>query len=257
VVFFFYSEKEDEKMDGIIKVENLSKTYGEYKAVDNLSLSVKKGTVFGLLGANGAGKSTTIECMLGTKALDSGLVSILGLNPIKYRKKLFQKVGVQFQEANYQENIRVNELCEMTASLYKNPTDYKDLLKRFGIADKSKALVKELSGGQKQRLFIILALIPNPEVVFLDELTTGLDARARRDVWQILSRLKEEGLTILLTSHFMDEIEALCDTICILKKGSTVFYGTVMEAIEKSPHDKFEDAYLWYTDEEVVEYENL
>jgi len=239
-------------MDDVIRVENLSKSYREVKAVDNLSFSVRKGTVFGLLGANGAGKSTAIECILGTKTLDNGTVSVLGSDPKENRKELFQKVGVQFQEANYQENIRVGELCEVTASLYKKPGDYNMLLIRFGIAEKSKTLVKELSGGQKQRLFIILALIPNPEVVFLDELTTGLDARIRRDVWRILSKLKEQGLTILLTSHYMDEVEALCDTICILKKGKTVFYGTVEETVEKSPHNKFEDAYLWYTDEEVI-----
>ena len=244
-------------MDDIIKVENLSKSYGQLKAVTNLSFTVKKGTTFGLLGANGAGKSTTIECILGTKAMDSGTVSILGLNPNTNRKELFQTVGVQFQEANYQENIRVGELCEVTSSLYNNPINYSILLNKFDIADKSKTLVKELSGGQKQRLFIILALIPNPKVVFLDELTTGLDARARRDVWQILTELKEQGLTILLTSHFMDEVEVLCDEICILKKGNAVFYGTVKEAIEKSTLDKFEDAYLWYTDEEAVENENI
>lgn len=244
-------------MHDIIKVENLSKSYGQLKAVTNLSFNVKKGTVFGLLGANGAGKSTTIECILGTKPMGSGTVSILGSNPKANRKELFQKVGVQFQEANYQENIRVGELCEVTSSLYKNATDYRTLLKKFGIADKSKTLVKELSGGQKQRLFIILALIPNPEVVFLDELTTGLDARARRDVWQILKELKGQGLTILLTSHFMDEVEKLCDEICILKKGNSVFYGTVEDAIAVSPYDKFEEAYLWYTDEEVSENENI
>ncbi|MHB1365005.1 MAG: ABC transporter ATP-binding protein [Eubacteriales bacterium] len=239
-------------MDDVIRVKNLSKSNREIKAVDNLSFSVRKGTVFGLLGANGAGKSTAIECILGTKTLDSGTVSVLGSDPTKNRKELFQKVGVQFQEANYQENIRVGELCEVTASLYKKPGDYKMLLTQFGIAKKSKTPVKELSGGQKQRLFIILALIPNPEVVFLDELTTGLDARIRRDVWRILIELKKQGLTILLTSHYMDEVEALCDTICILKKGKTVFYGTVEEAVEKSPHSKFEDAYLWYTDEEGI-----
>lgn len=244
-------------MNGIIKVENLTKAYGDLKAVKNLSFSVKKGTAFGLLGANGAGKSTTIECILGTKELDSGSVSILGLNPKNNRKELFEKVGVQFQEANYQENIRVEELCEVTTSLYKKPADYNELLSQFGIADKSKALVKELSGGQKQRLFIILALICNPDVVFLDELTTGLDARARRDVWQSLSNLKDKGLSILLTSHFMDEVEILCDTICILNKGETVFCGTVKEAIEESPYEKFEDAYLWYTDEEVRQNENI
>lgn len=243
--------------EDIILIEHLAKSYGNLKAVDDISLSVKKGTVFGLLGANGAGKSTTIECILGTKKADSGVVSVLGMNPTTNRKELFEQVGVQFQEAHYQENIKVYELCEVTASLYKSAADYKQLLKDFGIADKGGTLVKELSGGQKQRLFIVLALIPKPKVVFLDELTTGLDARARRDVWQILKRLKADGLTILLTSHFMDEVEILCDIICILKMGKPVFYGTVTEAINQSPHDKFEDAYLWYTDERSADDESL
>ena len=137
----------------------------------------------------------------------------MGMNPQKERKKLFERVGVQFQEANYQDKIKVAELCEVTASLYKTSLDYGALLKQFGLSDKLKSLVSELSGGQKQRLFIVLALIPNPEVVFLDELTTGLDTKARRDVWKSLSELKEKGITILLTSHFMDEVEALCDRI--------------------------------------------
>ncbi|PKM68362.1 MAG: ABC transporter ATP-binding protein [Firmicutes bacterium HGW-Firmicutes-2] len=244
-------------MENVIVVEQLSKSYGDLVAVKNLSLSVKPGSVFGLLGANGAGKSTTVECILGTKKPDGGSISILDLSPIHDRKTLFEKVGVQFQEAHYQESIQVGELCEVTASLYKNPTDYKNLLEQFGIADKLKAPVKELSGGQKQRLFIVLALIPNPEVVLLDELTTGLDARARRDVWQILNKLKGAGLSIFLTSHFMDEVEVLCDTICILKKGETVFYGTVSEAIKNSPYEKLEDAYLWYSDEEDNKHEDL
>ncbi len=244
-------------MEDVIKVEHLSKSYGNLKAVDDFSFSVKGGTVFGLLGANGAGKSTTIECVLGTKKADSGVVSVLGMNPITKRKELFEQVGIQFQEAHYQDNIKVSELCEVTASLYKKPADYKSLLKKFGIEDKVGILVKELSGGQKQRLFIVLALIPNPQVVFLDELTTGLDARARRDVWKILERLKAEGMTILLTSHFMDEVETLCDEVCILKMGKPVFYGSVIDAINQSPHDKFEDAYLWFTDEEVEQNESL
>jgi ABC-2 type transport system ATP-binding protein len=244
-------------MEDVIKVKHLSKSYGNQKAVDNFSFSVKRGTVFGLLGANGAGKSTTLDCVLGTKKADSGDISILGLNPITNRKELFEQVGVQFQEAHYQENIKVGELCEVTASLYKKPADYKKLLTQFGVSEKINTLVKELSGGQKQRLFIVLALIPSPQVVFLDELTTGLDARARRDVWQILARLKSDGLTILLTSHFMDEVETLCDEICILKIGKPVFYGTVPEAIIQSPYGKFEDAYLWFTDKEAAENEIL
>lgn len=244
-------------MDDVIKVEHLKKAYGNNIAISDLSFTVKKGTVFGLLGANGAGKTTAIECILGTRKPDGGKISVLGFDPKSNRKELFEQVGVQFQEANYQENIRVDELCEVTASLYKNPVDYNSLLSEFGIADKAKSLVKELSGGQKQRLFIVLALTPNPRLVFLDELTTGLDARARRDVWKSLSRLKSKGLSILLTSHFMDEVETLCDSICILNKGRTVFYGTVAEAVAKSPYDKLEDAYLWYSDEEVTQDESL
>jgi len=244
-------------MEEIIKVEHLQKSYHKLLAVNNLSLSVKRGMIFGLLGPNGAGKTTTIECILGTKKADKGQISVLGMNPIKDRKKLFQTVGVQFQETNYQEQIKVGELCEVTASLYRYAANPLDLLTKFGIGDKQKSLVKDLSGGQRQRLFIVLALIPNPQVVLLDELTTGLDVKARREVWSILSDLKKKGLTILLTSHFMDEVEALCDEICILKKGETVFYGTVLDAVKNSPHNDFEDAYLWYTDEEGQENENL
>ena len=244
-------------MDDVINLDHLTKAYGNMIAVNDLSFTLKKGSVFGLLGANGAGKTTAIECILGTRKLDGGTVSVLGLDPKANRKELFEQVGVQFQEPNYQDNIRVCELCEVTASLYRNPADYNDLLSEFGIADKAKSLVKELSGGQKQRLFIVLALIPNPRLVFLDELTTGLDARARRDVWKTLCSLKSKGLSILLTSHFMDEVETLCDSICILKKGKTVFYGTVAEAIAASPYEKLEDAYLWFTDEEVMQDESL
>ncbi|MEW9095280.1 MAG: ABC transporter ATP-binding protein [Clostridiaceae bacterium] len=240
-----------------IEVHNLYKSYGDVQVVKDVSLTVKKGEVFGLLGANGAGKSTTIECILGTKNFDGGQVSILGMNPKKERKQLFQKVGVQFQESNYQDKITVKELCEITEVLYKNPLDFNKLLEQFNLQDKVENLVSELSGGEKQRLFIILALIPNPEVVFLDELTTGLDVKARRDVWKCLLNLKKQGLTIFLTSHFMDEVEVLCDKICILKNGIIDFYGTVEEAVALSPYKKFEDAYLWFVDEEELDDESI
>ena len=231
-------------MEEVVKVESLTKAYGALPAVDHVSLSVKRGVAFGLLGANGAGKSTTIECILGTKRADSGNVSVLSLDPRKDRRRLFQQVGVQFQECDYQPEIKVSELCEETACLYKAPADWRGLCEQFGIGDKAGSPVKSLSGGERQRLFIVLALIPKPQVVFLDELTTGLDARARRDVWKILKELKDGGLTIFLTSHFMDEVETLCDEICILQKGQTVFYGTVTQAKEKSGCENFEDAYL-------------
>lgn len=240
-------------MKEVICVNGLTKSYGDKVVVDKLDLSVKSGTVFGLLGANGAGKNTTIECILGTKRADSGTVSLLGQNPGKHRRTLFQKIGVQFQEGDYQTEIKVSELCEETACLYQSPADWKDLCSRFGLGDKLGNAVKSLSGGERQRLFIILALIPNPELVFLDELTTGLDAKARRSVWKTIAELKKQGLTIFLTSHFMDEVEALCDEICILKKGSAVFYGTVEEAKQRCGCEKFEDAYLVLSDEEAEE----
>jgi ABC-2 type transport system ATP-binding protein len=240
-------------MQTAIEVKQLSKSYGNLPAIDNISLSVKSGTVFGLLGANGAGKSTTIECILGTKAADSGEVTIFGSDPKKDRKNLFQKIGVQFQECDYQPEIKVYELCEETACLYKNPADWKELCVQFGIGNKTDNSVKSLSGGERQRLFIVLALIPNPKLVFLDELTTGLDAKARRGVWKVLSDLKARGLTIFLTSHFMDEVEALCDEICILRHGKIVFYGTIEQAKEKSGCEKFEDAYLTISGEEAYE----
>jgi ABC-2 type transport system ATP-binding protein len=240
-----------------IRIDKLSKSYGSLQAVKGVSLSVNRGEVLGLLGANGAGKSTLIECILGTRKPDQGSVSILGMDPKKERRRLFERVAVQFQESSYQEKITVEELCRLTHSLYQKPRDYAELLRRFGIADKVKKQVSELSGGQKQRLFIVLALIPDPEVVFLDELTTGLDTRARKEVWKCLSELKGNGLTIILTSHFMDEVEALCDRICILKRGEMIFQGTIGEAKEKSGCNKFEDAYFWFSDEEEKDYESI
>lgn len=237
-------------MEITIEVKNLSKSYGRIKAAENLNISVNRGEAFGLLGANGAGKSTTIECILGTKKQDKGTISLLGMNPLTDRKKLFEQVGVQFQETNYQDKIKVAELCQVTAALYKTSLDYITLLEQFGLSKKFKNYVSELSGGQRQRLFLVLALIPNPKILFLDELTTGLDVKARREVWNSLVTLKEKGITIFLASHYLEEIEILCDRIMILKKGESIFEGTVKEAIALSPYEKLEDAYLWYTDEE-------
>ena len=238
-------------MSEAVWVQGLTKSYNGKTVVDHLDLSVPRGTVFGLLGANGAGKSTTIECILGTRQPDTGTVRLLGQSPNKRRSALFQRIGVQFQEGDYQQEIRVSELCEETACLYKHPADWRTLCMQLGIGDKQNTAVKSLSGGERQRLFIVLALIPQPELVFLDELTTGLDARARRSVWKKLETLKANGLTIFLTSHFMDEVEALCDEICILKKGAAVFYGTVEQAKARCGCDRFEDAYLRLSDEEA------
>lgn len=237
-------------METVIEINNLKKSYGEKIAVDNICLQIGRGMIFGLLGANGAGKSTTIECVLGTKNKDSGEIKILGMNPKQDRKKLFEKVGVQFQDCAYQALITVSELCEITACVYREALDYKELLQKFGLQGKEKAKVSSLSGGERQRLFIVLALLSNPEIVFLDELTTGLDTIARKEVWKFLLDLKKKGLTIFLTSHYMDEVEKLCDKIAILKHGKLVFCGTTMQAVEMSKQATFEDAYEWFIKED-------
>ncbi len=244
-------------MEKALVIKELTKSYGSLIAVDNLNITVEKGEIFGLLGHNGAGKTTSIECILGVKKADHGSALIFGKDPCKDRRRTFEKVGVQFQQSNYQDKIRVDEICQVTASLYKKPADWESLINTFDLTEMKRKMVAELSGGERQRLSVLLALIPNPELVFLDELTTGLDAKARRTVWKYLEGLKQQGLTIMLTSHFMDEVYTLCDRICILKKGNTIFQGFVSEAIANSPYDNLEDAYLWYSGEEEHKDENL
>ncbi|MGL5675553.1 MAG: ABC transporter ATP-binding protein [Cellulosilyticaceae bacterium] len=239
-------------MQKVIVAKSLKKTYGEKVVVDDLSFHIHKGEFFGLLGHNGAGKSTTIDCVLGVRGLDEGEVEILGMIPKEQRKKLFEKVGVQFQQSAYQDKIKVEELCEEIAILYEEAEDYHQMLEDFGLRAIKKQYVSTLSGGEKQKLSILLALIGKPEIVFLDELTIGLDTVARRSVWKQLSSLKEKGMTVFLTSHYMDEVEALCDRVCILKNGKELISGTVDEVIENSPYEDLEEAYLWYMGEECV-----
>ena len=237
-------------------VKGLAKAYGSVKAVDGLDIEIDKGEIFGLLGPNGAGKTTTIECILGVKRRDAGSVELLGMNPETDRKRVFAQVGVQFQETHFQAKIRVAEICRVYSSFYRRPADWRAMLKTFGLADMEARAVADLSGGERQRLSVVLALLPDPEVVFLDELTTGLDTKARRDVWKMLERLKKNGLTVFLTSHYMDEVEALCDSVCILRQGKPVITGAVAEVTAQSARKTFEDAYLWYSGEEAA-YESV
>lgn len=235
-----------------IEVSHLSKSYNGRKVVDDVSFTVEKGMVFGLLGHNGAGKSTSIEMMLGLKKPDQGRALVFGKEVAKHKKESFEKIGVQLQSSFYQNAIRVEEICMERMALYQKPRDYKELLEQFGLLELAKSPVNKLSGGERQRLSVALALIGNPEIVFLDELTTGLDVAARREVWKTLKDLKDRGMTIFLTTHYMEEAEKLCDKVMLLKHGKIVTEGTLEEVIQKSPYDNLEEAYLWYMDEEVT-----
>lgn len=235
-----------------VSVRNLTKSFANRVVVDDLSFDVRKGEVFALLGHNGAGKSTTIDLILGLKAPDGGSAKILGMDAAKNRKQVFERVGVQLQNTQYQPNITVEEACIEYASLYAAPADYPQLLEKFGLATLRKNFVSKLSGGERQKLSVVLALIGNPEIVFLDELTTGLDVVARREVWRTLKQLKEQGLTIFLTTHYMEEAEALCDRVCIIKSGKKVAEGTIDEVIAVSGQNNLEEAYLFFMGEEEL-----
>jgi len=221
----------------VIKVSSLVKNYGNTKAVRDISFSVSKGEIFGIVGPNGAGKTTTIECMIGLKKPSSGSITVLEINPSKQRSDLFERIGVQLQEASYQNKIKVWELCQMYSSIYKNPIDYEVLLEKLDIADKRNSYYGNLSGGQKQKISILLALLHNPEIVFLDELTTGLDPKSRRTMWEYIKKLKADGRTVILTTHYMEEAEQLCDELCIVDQGKIVAIGSVAEVIDSCSLD--------------------
>ena len=235
-----------------VSVRNLTKSFSGRRVVDALSFDVQRGEVFALLGHNGAGKSTTIDLILGLKAPEAGSARILGMDAAKNRKQVFERVGVQLQNTQYQPSITVEEACIEYASLYAAPADYPTLLAQFGLDSLRKSFVSKLSGGERQKLSVVLALIGSPEIVFLDELTTGLDVVARREVWRTLKQLKAQGLTIFLTTHYMEEAEALCDRVCIIKSGKKVAEGTIQEVIAASGQKDLEDAYLFFMGEEEL-----
>lgn len=235
-----------------VSVKNLTKSFSGRRVVDDLSFDVQKGEFFALLGHNGAGKSTAIDLILGLKAPDGGSAKILGMDAAKHRKQVFERVGVQLQNSQYQPNITVEEACIEYSSLYAAPADYPQLLEQFGLGALRKSFVSKLSGGERQKLSVVLALIGGPEIVFLDELTTGLDMVARREVWRTLKQLKEQGLTIFLTTHYMEEAEALCDRVCIIKSGKKAAEGAIDEVIAASGQKNLEEAYLFFMGEEEL-----
>jgi ABC-2 type transport system ATP-binding protein len=218
----------------VIQVSGFRKTYGRTVAVDEVSFEVNDGEIFGLIGPNGAGKTTTMECVEGLRTPDRGTISVLGLDPFRDVYKLQDRIGVQLQQAQLQKRIKVWEAVYLWASLYRRKTPDGDrLLEQLGLADKRNAWFMTLSGGQKQRLFIVLALINDPEVVFLDELTTGLDPQARRAIWELVRGIRQRGKTVFLTTHLMEEAERLCDRVAIIEHGRIIDMDTPQRLVDR------------------------
>jgi len=213
-------------LEPVVRVSGIRKSYGRVLAVDDVSFEVRPGEIFGLVGPNGAGKTTTMECLEGLRAPDRGTIGVLGLDPFRHARALKPRIGVQLQEAQLQKRITVREAVDFWAALYPSPVDAAGLLDQLGLREKRNAWFMSLSGGQKQRLFIALALINDPEVVFLDELTTGLDPQARRAIWDLVRGIRERGKTVVLTTHLMEEAERLCDRVAIIEHGRVIDVDT-------------------------------
>ena len=213
-------------MPAVIEVQHLHKSYGATVAVDDVSFAVQEGEIFGILGPNGAGKTTTVECVGGLRAPDGGAISVLGLDPQRDRAELTQQLGVQLQDSELPERLRVAEALKLYSSFYREPADWRALMDMLGLAGKSTTRFGKLSGGQKQRLSIALALVGSPRIAVLDELTTGLDPQARRDTWALIEDVRSRGVTILLVTHFMEEAERLCDRVALIDAGRVVALDT-------------------------------
>jgi ABC-2 type transport system ATP-binding protein len=203
----------------VVTVHHLVKRYGHLLAVNDVSFSIGEGEIFGIIGPNGAGKTTCVECISGLRAPDAGSISVYGLSPQKDRDKIRELVGVQLQESALPPRLKVGEAVRLFASFYETPLDPDELLELLGIKQSEQSAFKNLSGGQKQRLSIALALVGNPKVAILDELTTGLDPEARRETWSLIERMRDRGVTVILVTHFMDEAEKLCDRLALINHG--------------------------------------
>ncbi|MFH9331579.1 ABC transporter ATP-binding protein [Streptomyces althioticus] len=218
----------------VIDVTDLRKAYGGRPAVDGVSFSVDEGEIFGILGPNGAGKTTTVECVEGLRVPDSGRVRITGLDPVADHEEVTRVLGAQLQESELQPKLTVREALELYASFHRRPADWRPLAERLGLTEKLTTRFAKLSGGQKQRLFIALALIGNPRIVVLDELTTGLDPRARRDTWELIEDVRAGGVTVLLVTHFMEEAQRLCDRIAVIDQGRVAALDTPAGLVRRS-----------------------
>lgn len=238
-----------------VEIENLAKRYKSTTAVDDISLHVLRGETLGILGTNGAGKTTTVELIAGLRRPDSGRITVMGLDPVRDEATLRQVLGVQLQEGYLHGALTVNELLELYRSFYPEPRSREELLKLVDLQDKADKRFEKLSGGQQQRVSVALALVGRPRVLILDELTTGLDPAARRRMWRTIEQLRAEGVTILLVSHAMDEVERLCDRIVLLDSGRVLTTGTPAEVVTAAGTDTLEDAFVSLTGHELLEME--
>jgi ABC-2 type transport system ATP-binding protein len=220
-------------MEQVIQAAHLRKVYGSHVAVEDISFEVNRGEIFGILGPNGAGKTTTVEMVMGLRQPNGGSVNVLGLDPQRQGRALREIIGVQLQQAALPDRLKVWEALDLFASFYVKSVDWEKLLQDWGLTEKRNTAFGKLSGGQKQRVFIALALVNDPEVVFLDELTTGLDPQARRHTWDLVRAVRDRGKTVVLVTHFMDEAENLCDRLAIVDKGHIVALDTPQELIRK------------------------
>jgi ABC-2 type transport system ATP-binding protein len=210
----------------IIEVDNLVKRYGDHTAVNGVSFAVEPGEIFGILGPNGAGKTTTVECIEGLRTSNGGSIKVCGIDPQRANGELRQVLGAQLQESELPDKLKVGEAMELYSSFYRDPADWRELIETLHLTSKLNAQFRRLSGGQKQRLSIALALVGNPKVAVLDEVTTGLDPQARRDAWDLIERIRDRGVTILLVTHFMEEAERLCDRLAVIDAGRLVALDT-------------------------------
>lgn len=237
-------------MTTIITVENLTKHYDDHAAVQGISFTVEQGEIFGILGPNGAGKTTTLEMLEALRPIDEGRVVIDGIDVAKYPKKIKQIIGIQLQSTHFYDKLTLREQLHMFASLYGRSVDADALLAKVQLTDKAKSYVEELSGGQKQRFAIASTLVNNPKVLFLDEPTTGLDPQARRNLWELIQEIRDEGVTIVLTTHYMDEAELLCDRLAIMDSGQIITIDTPHNLIQQLLQRGFKK-------QQVVEQANL
>lgn len=225
--------------DTVITVSNLRKVYGTKVAVEDVSFEVARGEIFGILGPNGAGKTTTVETLAGLRTADGGTLRILGVDPQRDPATVREQVGIQLQESTMQPKLTVREALRLYAAFYPNPAEPEDLIRRLGLTDRADTRFENLSGGQKQRLSIALALVGRPQIAILDELTTGLDPQARRDTWNLIEQVRDEGVTILLVTHFMDEAERLCDRLVIIDDGTVVREGSPEQLTRNSSGERY------------------